>query len=255
MADVDDAEVAAGAADESPRQLRLQLDNFEGPLELLLTLIEQHRLPITQVSLASLADQYLQHVHDLPELDPDLLADFLSIAGKLLLLKSRALLLTETADPAVEESATDLERRLAEYRLFRAAAAQLQDLELQDQRAYLTRREPEVVTVEAPLAPLAPDALLQAWRRMLRAPAPQPKELELVPRVSVEERRERILALLETQAQVSFLALAGSSVDEVVATFLAALELYRRGRVDVTQPEPFGDLLISRPTADLAAAT
>ena len=91
-------------------QLELHLESFDGPLELLLLLIEQRRLPITQVSLAQVADQYLAQVHALPALDADLLADFLVIGSKLLLLKSRALLLTEEPDPEVEEVATDLER-------------------------------------------------------------------------------------------------------------------------------------------------
>src|SRR5438876_12354170 len=106
-------------------QLELHLESFDGPLELLLLLIEQRRLPITQVSLAQVADQYLAQVHALPELDADLLADFLAIAGKLLLLKSRALLLSEEPDPAIDEVATDLAERLATYRGFRAAAARL----------------------------------------------------------------------------------------------------------------------------------
>src|SRR5919199_3791205 len=107
-------------------QLRLEHDVFEGPLELLLTLIEQRRLPITQVSLAAVADQYLAQVHALPQVDPDLLADFLAIAGRLLLLKSRALLLSDEPDPVVEETAAELAERLATYRVFRAAAEHLQ---------------------------------------------------------------------------------------------------------------------------------
>src|SRR5918992_2135242 len=98
-------------------QLQLRLDAFEGPLELLLLLIEQRKLPITQVSLAQVADQYLAQIHAMPELDPDLLADFLAIGGKLLLLKSRALLLTEEPDSEAEEVASDLAERLAEYRV------------------------------------------------------------------------------------------------------------------------------------------
>ena len=92
----------------SATQLELHLESFDGPLELLLMLIEQRRLPITQISLAQVADQYMTHVHAQPALDADLLADFLVIGGKLLLLKSRALLLTEEPDHEVEEVASDL---------------------------------------------------------------------------------------------------------------------------------------------------
>src|SRR6202165_1418580 len=91
----------------APTQLELHLESFDGPLELLLLLIEQRRLPITQVSLAQVADQYLAQVHAQPAIDPNLLADFLVIGGKLLLLKSRALLLTEEPDPRGEGAAPE----------------------------------------------------------------------------------------------------------------------------------------------------
>ena len=123
-------------------QLELHLETFDGPLELLLLLIEQRRLPITQVSLAQVADQYLAQVHALPVLDPELLAEFLSIAGKLLLLKSRALLLTDEPDEEAEEVASDLQDRLVTYRLFRIAAEALRELEHRGGRMYPTLREP-----------------------------------------------------------------------------------------------------------------
>src|ERR1700704_5413629 len=149
----------------APIQLELHLESFDGPLELLLLLIEQRRLPITQVSLAQVADQYLAQVHAQPALDTDLLADFLVIGGKLLLLKSRALLLTEEPDLEVEEVASDLADRLATYRVFRAAAEVLREFEQRGERMYPTLREPLISTQPAPPAPLSADALLAVWRR------------------------------------------------------------------------------------------
>src|SRR5919201_5880913 len=144
-------------------QLELHLESFDGPLELLLLLIEQRRLPITKISLAQVADQYLAQVHAQPSLNPELLADFLVIGGKLLLLKSRALLLTEEADPEVEEVASDLEERLATYRVFRAAAELLRELEQRGERMYPSEREPALSIGPAPLAPLGPETLLAVW--------------------------------------------------------------------------------------------
>src|SRR5919204_6310599 len=137
-------------------QLQLHLEAFDGPLELLLSLIERRHLPITQVSLAQVADQYLAQVHALPQLDRDLLADFLAIAGRLLLLKSRALLLTEEPDPEVEEVASDLAERLATYRVFRAAAEVLREFEQRGERTYPSPREPLVTDKPPPLAPTSP---------------------------------------------------------------------------------------------------
>jgi segregation and condensation protein A len=225
-------------------QLQLHLETFDGPLELLLLLIEQRRLPITQVSLAQVADQYLAQVRALPELDPELLADFLSIGGKLLLLKSRALLLTEEPDPEVEDVASDLAERLATYRVFRAAAETLRDLEQRNERLYTTSREPLVSTAPAPLAPLAPEGLLQVWRRLQNEPRAVQIELPAAVRASVDARRAYILDALHRARSVTFRELAGTTVDEVVATFLAVLELFRRGLIEVEQEAPFGDLTL-----------
>src|SRR5437016_10903222 len=152
-------------------------------------LVEQHRLPITQVSLAQVADQYLAHVHAQPDLDAELLADFLVIGGKLLLLKSRALLLTEEPDQEAEEVATDLAERLATYRVFRAAAEVLRELEQRGERMYPTLREPLISTAPGPLTPLGPETLLAVWRRFAASSSPAPVEMPGVRRASVEERR------------------------------------------------------------------
>jgi segregation and condensation protein A len=226
-------------------QLELHLESFDGPLELLLLLIEQRRLPITQVSLAQVADQYLAQVHAQPAIDPNLLADFLVIGGKLLLLKSRALLLTDEPDPQVEEVASDLAERLATYRVFRAAAEVLRQLEQRGARMYPTLREPAISTALPPLTPLAPDALLTVWRRFLATSAATQIELPTVTRASVDQRRAVIMDALRRAPRVSFRTMAGATVDEVVATFLAVLELFRRGLINVQQPTPFGDLTLS----------
>src|ERR1700682_5939844 len=171
-----------------PVQLELHLDSFDGPLELLLLLIEQRRLPITQVSLAQVADQYLAQVHAQPAIDANLLADFLVIGGKLLLLKSRALLLSEEPDPEVEEVASDLAERLATYRVFRAAAELLRELEQRGARMYPTLRAPAISTAPAPPAALDPEALLGVWRRFLGTSQVGQIELPTVTRASVDQR-------------------------------------------------------------------
>jgi segregation and condensation protein A len=169
------------------------------------------------------------------------------IGGKLLLLKSRALLLTEEADPEVEEVASDLTERLATYRVFRAAAERLRELEQRGERMYPTLREPLVSVTEAELAPLGPKDLLAAWRRFLAEPRAVQVELPAIVRASVDAKRARILDALRVERAVSFREMAGDSIDEVIATFLAVLELFRRAMISVSQPEPFGDLVLSPP--------
>jgi segregation and condensation protein A len=248
--------VASPIANPQPRAptgiqlpLQLHLETFDGPLELLLALIEQRRLPITQVSLAQVADQYLAQVHALPQLDRDLLADFLAIAGRLLLLKSRALLLTEEPDPLVEEVASDLAERLATYRVFRAASERLREIEHRGERTYPASRAAMSSAAPPPLAPTTPDMLLAAWRHFVQEPDATQVDLPGVARVSVDERRVLILDALRSQPRVSFRALAGDTVDQVVATFLAILELFRRGLIGLEQTSLFGELTILRASA------
>jgi segregation and condensation protein A len=235
---------SAQSRGKSALQLELHLETFDGPLELLLMLIEQRRLPITSVSLAQVADQYLAQVHAQPSIDPELLADFLVIGGKLLLLKSKALLLTEEPDAEAEEVASDLAERLATYRVFRAAAEMLRELEQRGERMYPTLREPSLSTAPAPLAPIKPDSLLAVLRKFATDARETQIELPGISRASVDECRARILDALRSANAVSFREMAGRSVDEVIAAFLAILELFRRGLIGIEQPQPFGDLVL-----------
>jgi chromatin segregation and condensation protein Rec8/ScpA/Scc1 (kleisin family) len=114
---------------------------------------------------------------------------------------------------------------------------------------YPTQREPLISTQSAPLAPLAADALLAVWRRFALSAPPDEIDFPGVSRASVDERRGRILDALRTGSRVSFRSLAGQTVDQVVATFLAVLELFRRGQVSVEQEAPFGDIILSLRTS------
>ncbi|MBI4493820.1 MAG: segregation/condensation protein A [Chloroflexi bacterium] len=230
--------------------LELRLDGFQGPIELLLTLIEKRKLPITSVSLAAVADQYLAHIRSLPELDADLLADFLVVAAKLLLIKSRAILPGQpTAADEEEDPAQELEARLQEYRVFRAAAQYLQSLEQQGGRCY--PHPPRVVAPAgpAPLEPIAPMALAAVLTRMLEQRLRRSKkaaEVTRLVRASVEARMALVLERLEASPSLSWGGIAGQRADEVVATFLAVLELLKRGLVRVDQEGIFGAIVVRR---------
>ncbi|HEY1016107.1 MAG TPA: ScpA family protein, partial [Herpetosiphonaceae bacterium] len=112
----------------APHPYTLQLPAFEGPLDLLLRLIEKQELEITAISLALVADQYLAHVRAMRDPDPLAVAEFLALAAQLLLIKSRALLPRPEAGPAAggdEISGEELARRLREYQRFKQAAERL----------------------------------------------------------------------------------------------------------------------------------
>ena len=244
-----------------------RLPVFEGPLEVLLRLVERQELAITEVSLAAVADQFLAHLDTLPDRDPALLAEFAAVASRLLLLKTRVLFPrppdVPTEDGVGEDGdEDDLVRRLQEYRRLKEAAAVLAARDAAGLRAYepLATPAPEFIEAEVTLAPARPADLVRAvQRRLARLPA-APRLLALPPRISVGEMAARIVARLRAgrRGEVRFsdlvarLAPARGRADrpslpdrgDVVTVFMAILELVRRRQAEAHQPTPFGDIVV-----------
>jgi segregation and condensation protein A len=234
-----------------PLDAALELEVFQGPLDLLLTLIERRRLEITAVSLAAVAEQYLQAVRALPQADAELLAEFLVIASRLLLLKSRALLPREE-EPGEEDEddGADLVTRLEAYRAIKQAAEQLAERLQAGYEAFGRPAQAELAEVQPELEPVDAQVLAQLWRTILRRVPKAPVEPPpLTPRVQVGERLEVIRTLLARRAEIAWSEIAGSSLDEMIATFLAILELIRRIEAIVRQDQPFGEIILRRPQA------
>lgn len=235
-------------ARSAPPVIAVEVSNldFRGPLALLLELIERRSLPITEVSLAEVAGQYVERMESLVGLDRELLADFIVIASKLMVIKSRALLPSRPAAPEEVDVAAELEMRLLEYRLFKEAAERLRELEERGRRSYSPQAGDAVDRHrDAPLEPIAPEDLRAAMARMLKALKREPERLALAPRVSVEQRIGDLLDILSSRGSASFAEVAGATVGEIVATFLALLELIRRGTVEVEQERAFTEMRLS----------
>ncbi|MBA2449808.1 MAG: segregation/condensation protein A [Chloroflexi bacterium] len=226
----------------------IHLDLFEGPLELLLNLVERRRLPITEVSLATVADQYLCQVRALESVDPQALADFLQMAARLLLIKSRALLpVLVSSNDERDDPAGLLVERLEAYRIVKLLAASLAAREQMSPAAFV--RGPvggsvEVSTTEA-LAAFPPDLLTRLLRQVeARAPAPAQPATVLVTRASVAERILHLRERLTATEDVAWTDVAGATVDTTVATLLAVLEMLRRGELSVHQDTLFGPITL-----------
>lgn len=231
----------------------IHLQVFEGPLDLLLHLIEKRELDITAISLATVADQYLEYLNTVDQ-DLDALADFLVIASKLLVLKSVAMFPQPATSSEPEDIAVDLTQRLIEYRAFKRVAEYLRALEEREQRSY-----PRLAAAQPIRGSSLPDGLtvsdlVAAFRRALSRTPAQPTPVALPrPVFSVVEKAKVILAETRRGRTVSFhqLLSQASCREEVVAMLLAVLELLRTRRIDVTQEQLFGDIsLVARPPAD-----
>jgi segregation and condensation protein A len=226
---------------------RVTVEGFDGPLDLLLELVEERKLDILTVRLGDLADAYLARVRAMPSLPADEVSAFLALASRLVLLKARSLLPSLEPLPEEEgESEEELRLRLLEYAIVRERAGQLGARLRAGERAF----HREGGTIELPPRGGEVDALASAWSRVLALAMRKREEDVVAPgeRYSVEQRTAEIEALLEAQERVSFATLLGDepTVGFAVVTFIALLDLYRRGSIDLSQDELFADIVVTR---------
>ncbi len=225
---------------------------FEGPLDLLLHLIEREELDITQVSLAQVTNQYLEYLARLSERDPDNLASFLVVAAKLLLIKSRILLPQPLAAPAPEEEdvGEDLVRQLIEYKRFKGIARWLKELDEQGQQSYIRIAGVPPMERTVDLGDVTLDDLLVAVREVLAIKPAAPSVNHAVPpiTITIAEQMELIEQETARRDRVSFRQLLGRAASrlEVIITLLALLEMVKQSRVMMRQDQPFGDIQIVR---------
>jgi segregation and condensation protein A len=246
---------AASEAEGSTR-FTVRLTNFEGPFDLLLQLISKHKLDVTEIALSTVTDEFIAHLRALgDELDLDQASEFLVVAATLLDLKAVRLL------PAAEvEDEEDLElleardllfARLLQYKAYKEAAAFLRERE-----GVAARRFARDVALEPRFADLMPEVLLGVTPQQfaaLAAKALTPRAPQTVsvthlhaPPVSVAEQLLAVRNQLIRQRTASFRVLTADCTHtlEIVARFLALLELYRQQRVVFEQVTPLGDLTV-----------
>ncbi|TDQ48556.1 segregation and condensation protein A [Actinorugispora endophytica] len=245
-------------ADETPEGgFLVRLDNFEGPFDLLLGLIAKHKLDITEVALSRVTDEFIAHIKAYGDAwDLDLASNFLLVAATLLDLKAARLLprgdVEDEADLALLEARDLLFARLLQYRAYKEVAAVFVE-----RLAAQGRRFPRAVPLEPRFAEARPDVFIRLGPRefaALAARALTPKEPPSVPvthihqaRTSVAEQGVLVVAALREHGGLTFAELTRDCAGtfEVVARFLALLELYRAGNVGFDQPEPLGELLVT----------
>jgi segregation and condensation protein A len=247
----------------------VRLPEFDGPLDLLLRLIEKNELEITKIALAQLADQYLAHVRS-AEQRPDIgdIAAFLVVAAKLLYIKSQQLLpkppiKQAQADEELEDVGEELVRRLQEYQAIKRTAKELRRREESGERSFL--RTARMVEVEPSfadygLAGVSIEQLAALARRrtqlaMSLDASPRPRTPSPIQpwRVSLAARLRELHTWLKQRHRYTFAEVLAAHhaptrlgrAQEGVITFLALLELIRRRQAQVEQEEPFGEIFIS----------
>jgi segregation and condensation protein A len=246
---------AVEAGTETPA-FEVSLDNFEGPFDLLLSLISKHKLDITEVSLSRVTDEFIAHVKaGGPVWDLEHTTSFLLVAATLLDLKAARLLpqgdVEDEEDLALLEARDLLFARLLQYKAFKQVAGVLQT-----RLAGESRRHPRAVGLEERFATLLPEVLIGIGLDQFAALAAKALEPKAVPevslqhihaaRVSVREQAALMVERLQRSGTMTFRALCGDSPDTLttVARFLALLELFREGAVGFDQVTPLGELTV-----------
>lgn len=228
----------------------VKVEQFEGPLDLLLQLIEQEQLSITSVSLAAVTEQYLARLEQLGErLTPADLADFLVVAAKLLLIKSQALLPYLTWDQ--EDDEDSLEHQLKIYREYAVAAKGIHQAILKRQFSF--SRERLLVKEEVGFAPPASLTAVRLAETFAAIVGNLPV-LPMLPQgtvrrvINIQEKIAHLRKLLEGSPRLQFSHLLRSAKDrtEVIVSFLALLELIKMSDASVRQGELFADIVVER---------
>ena len=237
------------------RELELDLDAFEGPFDLLLTLVLKDELDLREVDVAGIVLAFIERLVERDELDLESCGEFLVLISALLELKARGLFPEEAAELAElepEAAAEELARRLAEYRRMKNAAAWLRErLETEGERFFRLGPAPLAPRVETPLAPQEPERLAQVIR-MLAVEPPQVSLAHMALRFPpVRQFLERFRAVLRRRSRFDFDQEVGElpRIEQAVA-FLALLELRRNGEVTIDQPAPFAPIRIARAGKD-----
>lgn len=236
-----------------PEALRVFLETFEGPLDLLLYLIKRQNLDILDIPIADITKQYMEYVELMREMHFELAAEYLLMAAMLAEIKSRMLLprseemMEDEADPRAE-----LVRRLQEYERFKQAALQLDQIPREGRDVFLAGAEAPDVKLERPMQPLELQELLIAFKDVMTRVKLTEKHHLQKESLSIRERMTSILERIKTDVFTNFTALFDLKEGRmgVVVTFLATLELLKQCLIEIVQKEPFSPLHIKAIAAE-----
>jgi segregation and condensation protein A len=249
-------DIAAADGGESENELRVSLDVFDGPLDLLLSLVKERQLDIATVPLATVAEQYLTYVSMMESLDVEVAAEYLVIAATLVFLKSKALLPPIPSEFTDEEAETPeqveerLRQRLIAYSKYREVGEDLRARQ-QEASSYYYRDTGDPVSELRQRYRIDPERLTHAFIAMLRSARPEKRTIARE-RLSLMASMDYIVRKVREEGEVLFSQLCkelGMTRESIIVTFLAILELIRRHRVGYEQSAPFDDIKITRAVA------
>ncbi len=230
--------------------LKVKLEVFEGPLDLLLHLIRENRIDIYDIPMAEITAQYLQYLEIMKDLNLDIASEFMVMAATLMHIKSR-MLLPVVEEGEEEDPRAELVQQLLEYQRYKEASLGLKE-RLQARSLLFPRPEDgNPVTQEEIMVDVSLFQLLKVFRDVLSTAKEGPGMIVTPDKHSVVEKMRLIAERIDREGSLDFRGLfpAGAEVGEIVACFLAVLELVRMRMIGLEQPEPGGEIFLSRRAA------
>lgn len=231
--------------------VQITVDGFDGPVDLLLDLIDRQQLDITALSLVQVTDQYWNEIQS-ADLDADTLAEFIAVGSRLLYVKSCALLPSAkppvSLEQQIDETAGELTEMLEEHRRFKEAIDLFRQLEQQGHRTYSRGAPIKSIPLPPGLEGVTLDTLLESVKEALAQKPAEPGEAVLhIEPITVNEKIEDVQSTLRRRGgRLGFRPLLSAcrTRTEIVVLFLAVLELIKAGRLWAEQDQPFGDITL-----------
>jgi len=230
------------------KTFQIQQEKFAGPLDLLLSLIEEKKLEITEISLAQVTDAFLTYVGDIKQANAGILADFIVVAAKLLLIKSRALLPTLELSGEEEAEIEDLTRRLEIYKLFKEASQNLKKMYWKQplfSREFLFNQTPIFYPPQNLSALDVQRTFQKIWEEFQKLG--EEISVEKIKKIiKIEEKIKDILNILNQSSNLMFKnAVKKSEKIEVIITFLAILHMFKERMIIIEQEQEFGEISLT----------
>ena len=233
--------------------LNIKLEKFNGPLGLLLQLIENQEFDITEVSLAKIAGEYLDYIKSADYIEPEDMADFLVVAARLLLIKSKALL--PYLQPEEEEEIAELEQQLRMYREFLEATKGLEKIMKREKFMFVREFDKKALLANlqmfSPPKKLKVQDLKNIFQDLIKDIKPYQQELKeekIEAKIRIEDKIKAIQKMVIDKIKFSFSKILNNSKSktEIVVSFLAVLELMKQHDVVVEQRGLFSEIIISK---------
>ena len=238
----------------------VQLKVYEGPMDLLYDLVTKHKIDIKDIAISEITKQYLDYLDAMEAMDMEITSDFITMASKLVEIKSRYLLYLQREDEDEEDPRIELVERLKEYKKYKQISKELKEKADEEHERFFRKKEEIIIEDELSLEDVSIAKMMELLPKLLKNIDKKEEEQKnevldkLVNRkvISVEEKIVSLRKTLETNSKISFLdTVDQGNRSDIIASFLCVLELIKEKEIIVTQDDFFDDIIIVKRTDDI----